>query len=74
MPGEKVVILVPWSVHLREKIKHKIKVKNKAGEKHADCQCEEGREKELAFVECFLCTKDHARNVHLLFLIIVVTL
>lgn len=45
MPGEKVVILVPWSVHLREKIKHKIKVKIKQGKRMRTASVKKGEKK-----------------------------
>ena len=45
MPGEKVVILVLWSVHLGEKIKHKIKVKIKQGKSMQTASVKKGEKK-----------------------------
>ena len=49
-----VVTLVPWRAHLREQIKHQVKIKIKQGRRNADGQYEEGGEKEIAFAECLL--------------------
>lgn len=48
---------VPWSVHLREQSKHKIKIEIKPGKGHADCPCEEGRGTGGAFAKSVTCQR-----------------